>query len=300
MNQVVAQVRHRLRFVREHGASFVLFLLKRIQKDRLKVTAGYLAYITLLSLVPMLAVVFAMMSAFPMFAELRDTIQTFVFSNFVPAAGEVVQDSIQGFIDNASKTTAIGVAALAVTAMLLISAIDENFNHIWRVTQKRRWSVAFSTYWMILTLGPILAGASLALTSYLTSLHLFQVDTIVGVGTLLLGLLPFLLSTLMFVVFYMVVPNVRVRFSHAICGALVAALLFELAKRAFAFYITRFPSYEAIYGALATIPILFVWIYLSWMIALLGAELTAGLGDYERRQGLSFEDENSDSPEDLD
>lgn len=300
MSQVVAQVRHRLHFIREHGSSFGIFMLKRIQKDRLKVTAGYLAYITLLSLVPMLAVVFAMMSAFPMFAELRDTIQTFVFSNFVPAAGEVVQDSIQGFIDNASKTTAIGVAALAVTAMLLISAIDENFNHIWRVTQKRRWSVAFSTYWMILTLGPILAGASLALTSYITSLRVFQVDTILGMGTLLLGLLPFLLSTLMFVVFYMVVPNVRVRFSHAICGALVAALLFELAKRAFAFYITQFPSYEAIYGALATIPILFVWIYLSWMIALLGAELTAGLGDYERRQRLSFEDENPPSSEDLD
>lgn len=300
MSQVVAQVRHRLHFIREHGSSFGIFLLKRIQQDRLKVTAGYLAYITLLSLVPMLAVVFAMMSAFPMFAELRDTIQTFVFSNFVPAAGEVVQDSIQGFIDNASKTTAIGVAALAVTAMLLISAIDENFNHIWRVTQKRRWSVAFSTYWMILTLGPILAGASLALTSYITSLRMFQGDTILGVGTLLLGLLPFLLSTLMFVVFYMVVPNVRVRFSHAICGALVAALLFELAKRAFAFYITQFPSYEAIYGALATIPILFVWIYLSWMIALLGAELTAGLGDYERRQRLSFEDEHPPSPEDLD
>ncbi|GAA3709569.1 virulence factor BrkB family protein [Oceanisphaera sediminis] len=300
MSQVVAQVRHRLHFIREHGSSFGIFLLKRIQQDRLKVTAGYLAYITLLSLVPMLAVVFAMMSAFPMFAELRDTIQSFVFSNFVPAAGEVVQDSIQGFIDNASKTTAVGVAALAVTAMLLISAIDENFNHIWRVTQKRRWSVAFATYWMILTLGPILAGASLALTSYITSLRVFQADTILGMGTLLLGLLPFLLSTLMFVVFYMVVPNMRVRFSHAICGALVAALLFELAKRAFAFYITEFPSYEAIYGALAAIPILFVWIYLSWMIALLGAELTAGLGDYERRQRLSFEDDDPDSPEDLD
>ncbi|WP_298721396.1 virulence factor BrkB family protein [uncultured Oceanisphaera sp.] len=300
MSQVVAQVRHRLHFIREHGSSFGIFLLKRIQQDRLKVTAGYLAYITLLSLVPMLAVVFAMMSAFPMFAELRDTIQTFVFSNFVPAAGEVVQDSIQGFIDNASKTTAVGVAALAVTAMLLISAIDENFNHIWRVTQKRRWSVAFATYWMILTLGPILAGASLALTSYITSLRVFQADTILGMGALLLGLLPFLLSTLMFVVFYMVVPNMRVRFSHAICGALVAALLFELAKRAFAFYITEFPSYEAIYGALAAIPILFVWIYLSWMIALLGAELTAGLGDYERRQRLSFEDDDPDSPEDLD
>ncbi len=298
MNQVVAQIVHRLHFIREHGLSFGCFMLKRVQQDRLTVTAGYLAYITLLSLVPMIAVVFAMMSAFPMFGELQETIQNFVFTNFVPAAGDVVQENIQGFVDNASRMTAVGVAALAVTAMLLISAIDDNFNHIWRVTKKRRWSVAFSTYWMILTLGPILAGASLAVTSYITSMRVFQADTVLGAGTLLLGLLPFLLSTLMFVVFYMVVPNMRVRFSHAICGALVAALLFELAKRAFAFYITQFPSYEAIYGALATIPILFVWVYLSWLIALLGAEMTASLGDYERSQGLSFKADDTDDTED--
>ncbi|PSJ38623.1 virulence factor BrkB family protein [Zobellella taiwanensis] len=297
MTKVVARIEHRLRFIRDHGADFVRFVLKRMQQDRLKVTAGYLTYITLLSLVPMLAVVFAMMSAFPMFAELRETIQNFVFSNFVPAAGDVVQKNIQGFIDNASKTTAIGVAALAVTAMLLISAIDENFNHIWRVSQKRRWSVAFSTYWMILTLGPILAGASLAMTSYVTSMRIFQGDSFFGIGAVLLGLLPFLLSTLMFVVFYMVVPNTRVRFGHAICGGLVAAVLFELAKRGFAFYITQFPSYQAIYGALATVPILFVWVYLSWMIALFGAELTASLGDYEHSHGLSFKADQDNGEE---
>ncbi len=298
MSQVVGQIAHRLHFIRDHGLDFGSFMLKRIQKDRLTVTAGYLAYITLLSLVPMLAVVFAMMSAFPMFGELRDTIQHFIFSNFVPAAGEVVQENIQSFVDNASKTTAVGVLALAVTAMLLISAIDQNFNYIWRVTQKRRWSVAFSTYWMILTLGPILAGASLVLTSYITTIRVF--GDALGLGSWLLSFLPFLLSTAMFAVFYMVVPNVRVRFSHAICGALVAGLLFEIAKRGFAFYIVQFPSYEAIYGTLATIPILFVWVYLSWLVALFGAELTASLGDYERRLGLSFEDENPDSAEDLD
>lgn len=292
MTQVVARIGHRLRFLREHGVDFTRFVFKRMQQDRLKITAGYLTYISLLSLVPMLAVVFAMMSAFPMFAELRETIQHFVFSNFVPAAGDVVQQNIQGFIDNASKTTAIGVAALAVTAMLLISAIDENFNHIWRVTQKRRWSVAFCTYWMILTLGPILAGASLAVTSYVTSMRLFQGDNFFGAGAMLLGMLPFLLSTLMFVVFYMVVPNKQVRFGHALFGGLVAAVLFELAKRGFAFYITQFPSYQAIYGALATVPILFVWVYLSWMIALFGAELTASLGDYPHRQGLRFENDH--------
>lgn len=299
MNQAIAQLFHRLHFIREHGRDFAGFLLTRIQNDRLKVTAGYLAYITLLSLVPMLAVVFAMMSAFPMFAELRETIQHFVFTNFVPAAGDVVQEKIQSFVNNASKTTAVGVAALAFTAMMLISAIDQNFNEIWRVSEKRRVSVAFATYWMILTLGPILVGASLVLTSYITTIQVFGND-VLGLGEQLLSIFPFILSTLMFVVFYMVVPNTRVRFSHAICGALVAGLLFEIAKRAFAFYIVQFPSYEAIYGTLATIPIIFVWVYLSWMVALLGAEITAGLGEYERQHGERFEDLNPDADEEID
>ncbi|MFD1007535.1 MULTISPECIES: virulence factor BrkB family protein [Oceanisphaera] len=299
MNQVIAQLFHRLHFIRNHGGDFSRFLLARIQNDRLKVTAGYLAYITLLSLVPMLAVIFAMMSAFPMFAELRETIQHFVFANFVPAAGDVVQEKIQSFVDNASKTTAVGVVALAFTAMLLISAIDQNFNYIWRATEKRRLSVAFATYWMILTLGPILVGASLVLTSYITTIRVFDND-VLGLGGQLLSIFPFILSTLMFVVFYMVVPNTRVKFSHAICGALVAGVLFEIAKRGFAFYIVKFPSYEAIYGTLATIPIIFVWVYLSWMVALLGAEITAGLGEYESLRGERFEDINPDAEEEID
>lgn len=120
-----------------------------------------------------------------------------------------------------------------------------------------------------------------------------------GIGDHLLSLFPFLLSTLMFVAFYMVVPNTRVKFSHAICGALVAGLLFEIAKRGFAFYIVKFPSYEAIYGTLATIPIIFVWVYLSWMVALLGAEITAGLGEYESLRGHRFEDVNPDAEEEI-
>ncbi|WP_319782766.1 virulence factor BrkB family protein [Oceanisphaera sp. IT1-181] len=294
MRQLIAHLLHRLHFLRDHGREFGCFMWRRIEDDRLKVTAGYLAYITLLSLVPMLAVVFAMMSAFPMFEELRATIQHFIFTNFVPAAGDVVQEKIQSFVDNASKTTAIGVAALAFTAMLLISAIDQNFNYIWRVTDKRRASVAFATYWMILTLGPILVGASLVLTSYITTIQVFN-DDVLGLSSYLLSVLPFFLSTGMFVVFYMVVPNIRVRFTHAICGALVAGILFEIAKRAFAFYIVQFPSYEAIYGTLATIPIIFVWVYLSWMVALLGAEITAGLGEFERLLGKRFEDLNPEA-----
>lgn len=270
-----------------HGLAFAIHLLHRAREDRVKVTAGYLAYVTLLSLVPMLAVVFSMMSAFPVFQEMQVLIEDFVYSNFVPAAGDAVRENLTGFIANTSKMTAMGIAALAVVALLLISAIDQNLNHIWRVKKKRNIASAFAMYWMVLTLGPLIAGASIAMSSYVVSMNFITDPALITHGQKMLALLPLLISTLMFLGVYLLVPNIRVKVRHAFVGALVAGVLFELTKKGFAFYITQFPSYEAIYGALATIPILFVWVYLSWIIVLLGAEFTAALGDYP---GLSVLD----------
>ncbi len=273
---------HFITFLRHDGRHFAHFVWGRCQQDRLTVTAGYLAYVTLLSLVPLIAVVFGIMSAFPLFQGLKLDIEQFVYHNFVPTAGEMLKEYIDGFVANATNTTAVGIGALIVVALMLISAIDKNLNYIWRSTQNRPFAQAFAMYWMILTLGPVLIGTSLAISSYILSLKLFAADSLFGAGYLLLRSLPFLLSVLTFLLIYTVVPNGKVRLIHAFIGALVAATLFELAKRGFALYITNFPSYQAIYGALATIPILFVWVYLSWLVILLGAETTACLGEYEK------------------
>ncbi len=268
--QIRGRLAHALSFLRHDGAHFAQFVWGRFQQDRLTVTAGYLAYVTLLSLVPMIAVVFGMMSAFPVFQSLKQAMEQFVYHNFVPTAGEMLKEYIDGFVANATNTTAVGIGALIVVALMLISAIDKNLNYIWRSTRSRPLAQAFAMYWMILTLGPVLIGASIAISSYILSLRLFAADSLFGIGYLLLRSLPFLFSVLTFLLIYTVVPNCRVRLTHAFIGALVAATLFELAKRGFAIYITNFPSYQAIYGALATIPILFVWVYLSWLVVLLG------------------------------
>ena len=280
--QISGRLAHALSFVRHDGRHFAQFVWGRFQQDRLTVTAGYLAYVTLLSLVPMIAVVFGMMSAFPVFQSLKQAIEQFVYHNFVPTAGDMLKEYIDGFVANATNTTAVGIGALVVVALMLISAIDKNLNYIWRSTQSRPLAQAFAMYWMILTLGPVLIGASIAISSYIFSLRLFGAESLFGIGYLLLRGLPFLFSVLTFLLVYTVVPNCKVRLIHAFIGALLAATLFELAKRGFAIYITNFPSYQAIYGALATIPILFVWVYLSWLVVLFGAEATACLGEYEK------------------
>lgn len=261
---------------------FVRYLLTRMGHDRVNVNAGYLAYITLLSIVPMLTVLLSVLSSFAIFENAGDAMQDFVITHFVPAAGDAVKGALLEFVANTGKMSAVGGVFLFVAALMLISNIDKNLNYIWRVKQKRRAVFSFSMYWMVLTLGPILVGASIAATSYVTSLKIIESEAISGIYDLLLRWLPFLLSFFAFVGLYLLVPNKKVRISHAMVGAIVAALLFEASKKGFAAYITQFPSYQLIYGALAAIPILFVWVYMCWLIVLVGAEVTAALGEREQ------------------
>ena len=271
----------KLEQITKDGLNFGQYLLSRMGHDRVNVNAGYLAYITLLSIVPMVTVLLSVLSSFAAFEDAGEVIQDFVIQNFVPAAGDAVKGALLEFVANTGKMTAVGSGFLFVAALMLISNIDKNLNYIWRVSNKRRAVFSFPMYWMVLTLGPILVGASIAATSYVTSLKILESDTVSGAFNLFIGWLPFWLSFFAFMGLYQLVPNKKVQIVHSVVGALVAAMLFEASKQGFAAYITQFPSYQLIYGALAAIPILFVWVYLCWLIVLVGAEVTAALGERE-------------------
>ncbi len=266
-----------------HWYAFLRHLGKRTSDDRITVVASSLAYTTLLSLVPLITVVFSVMSAFPIFDSWQQSVETFLYNNLVPHATGTVQTYLHEFVTNTGKMTSIGLAALFVVALLLISTIDKQLNRIWRCKIERHFLLSFSVYWMILTFGPLFIAISLGVSSYLMSMSFLTTASVSGGGVALLKLVPTTLGILGLFVMYVVIPHRSVPFRYAFIGACVSAALFDAIKSIFAWYLVNFPSYEVIYGALATIPILLVWIYLCWLIVLIGAEITAALTEFNQR-----------------
>lgn len=250
----------------------------RFNQNKLTQAAGSLTYSTMLAIVPLVMVVFSVFSAFPMFNEATQALKSFIFTNFAPAASDVVGQYIDEFVHNSKQMSAVGIVSLIVVALLLINSIDRALNDIWNA-KNRSTVFSFAVYWTILTLGPIFIGASLAISSYIRSIRVFGEELSLPFGLQLLSFVPFLLTWLSFTLIYTLVPNKKVSIKHAAVGALVAAVFFTLGKQAFAWYIVTFPSYQLIYGAMATLPLMLLWIQLSWLFVLLGAQLTAVLED---------------------
>ena len=266
---------------------FLGLLVSRFFKHKGPANAGSLAYTTLLSLVPLMAVMLAIFSAFPVADKVTEVIQHFIFDNFVPASGAAVQDYLGKFSENAGRMSGVGTVALLFVALMLMEAIDSALNDIWEVRRQRSFLKKFMIYWAVLSLGPVLIAVSVLASTYLISLPLVTEVTATGWGHRMLGWIPIGASALAFGLVYLLVPNRDVKGWHAMLGGLLAAWLFELAKDGFALYVTTFPSYQTIYGAMAAIPLFLLWLYLTWLVVLLGAEFTHCLGIFrhETRAG---------------
>lgn len=265
----------------KHIRAFLIMLWFRVNHDRLTTSSAELAYTTILALVPLITVIFSLLSAFPMFDEISQSLKRLIYSNLVPTASDTIQNYIEQFIANTKKMTFVGIIGLMVTSLLLINSINNALNRIWRTKRKRSFMYNLTMYWTILTLGPILAGSSVAVSSYIFSLKWLSTA---ASGDLLLSTLPFIISIVGFWLLYSIIPTESIPFKEAAIGALVAAILFEIGKRAFALYVTSFPTYQLIYGVVSSIPIMLVWIYCSWCIVLFGAEFAATLTDFNKQR----------------
>ncbi|MEY4730297.1 MAG: hypothetical protein RL020_1455 [Pseudomonadota bacterium] len=257
---------------------FARFVLSRFRLDHCSQVAASLTFTTLLALVPLVTIVLNIVGKFPAFAGLIGKVRDFITANLLPqSSAKLIGVYMQQFSDNASRLTLLGGFFLAVTAIMLLYTIDRTFNRVWRVSRPRPLLRRAMGYLSVLLVWPLFIGFSLTLTSYLLSFSLDATKSMPVVKLFLLGLLPLLLTTLAFSWLYFKIPNRAVKFSHALIGGLIAALLFELMKRGFAAYVTNFPTYKLIYGAFASLPVFLLWLYLSWVVILLGAEIAASL-----------------------
>lgn len=263
--------------------SFTRLVIRRFMEDNCRQTAMVLTYTTLFAVVPVMTVVFSVLSAIPSLQHVSADIQDFVFQHFIPSTGAVVQERLQDFSRQARGLTTIGIAMLFVTALMLLVTIEKSFNQIWKVHHERKGVVSFLRYWAVLSLGPLLLGAGFAISSYLASISLLSTaasavsDVIPG-----LQLIPFVSTTLAFMLLYVTVPNCKVPLKAGFLGGLLAALMFELAKKGFGLFVSQFSSYTLVYGAFAAFPVFLIWIYLSWMIILLGVEITRAIAVFRR------------------
>lgn len=262
--------------------------IKRFESMERRKEAAALTYTTLFALVPVITVSYAILSAIPALQSWGADANQQLLGYVLPQGSEVITEYLQKFSEQARQLTWIGIAALFVTCLLLLQTIEAQFNRIWNVESSRSKVQTFFRYWAVLSLGPLLFGAAVATSSVLASMSLWA-DSPANLPAeslqALAGVLPWLLTTAAITVLYVLVPNCKVPVVHALIAAVLVAGAFEFGKFLFSGALGLFPSYQLIYGAFAAVPLFLLWVYVSWMLLLLGAELSYGLSHYRRPGG---------------
>ena len=257
---------------------FIYFLIKRAQNDTVLRVASSLSYTSLIALVPVLAIALAVFSAFPVFAEVREQIQDIIIQNLMPDAGQDLKIYFNDFIKATAKLTTIGVVGIALTAVLLLSTIENSFNFIFKVTTPRRWTTKITLYWTVITLGPLLLGTGLSLKG-MVAFH--KILSSIPEAQIWFGnILPTLITCLLLIGVYVFIPNKKVSLSSAFVGAVTAMLLFGVLRHGFALFMLKNNTYKTLYGAVAAVPLTLVWMYLYWAVVIFGAVVTAALDEY--------------------
>ena len=269
------------RLFRARAQQFSTLMLARLKATNCQKSAAQLTYVTLFALVPLMTVTYSMFSAIPAFQGLGDDLQELIFSHMVPETGQELLGHLQNFSQQARRLTIVGVVFLVASAYFMLANIEKNFNAVWGIVRGRRGISKFLLYWAVLTLGPLLLGMGLAMSTYLASLRLLM-DSNEALGTLtwIFEFTPLVLTTATFTLLFAAVPNGKVPLKHALLGGVVTALVFEVLKFGFGLIVAN-SSLSSIYGAFAIVPLFLLWVNLTWMVILAGAVLVHTISIYQ-------------------
>mgnify|MGYP003434308019 FL=1 len=242
--------------------------------------AASLSYPTIFALAPLAMVVFGVLSAFSVFDQWSNQLTDYIFATFVPSAASSIKDQVASFRSNAGNLTVPGVIALIISLLVTLNSVETTFNAIWRVSASRPKLSRFLVYWTVLTLGALVAVASLAMSAQFFALPLFATEPGQVLQTIALNVTPLLIEVLAITAIYRVVPHRTIRLRYAVAGAVLATALLELVRWGLGIYLSSFDSYERIYGTVAAVPIFLLWIYLSWVAILLGASFASAMAAF--------------------
>lgn len=268
---------------KQEWMQFIVFVIKRFEADRCREQAGSLTYTTLFAIVPMLTVFLVIVSSIKALEPARQQLQTWIYSNLLPKTSIAFDKALDSFASNSSNLTIIGVIFLFVTTVMMISSIEVAFNRIWRVKESRGGIMGFMRYWTIISLGPIILGTAFVISSTMASFN-FLNNVVDGYNidySIILWIISFALTCLGFSLLYWTIPNRSVPIRSAFIAGVFSGTLFELLKNLFGYIMTNFTSYELVYGAFAALPIFLMWIYTSWVVVLLGVEISFALTAFQ-------------------
>ena len=259
--------------------NFLSFLARRAQNDTIFRVAASLSYTSLIALVPLCAIMISVFSVFPVFESVKEPVKEFLINTLSPTEEKEFSQQFSELISSAGQLTAIGVISLAITSILMLSTIESSLNFIFKVTRQRRFTTKITLYWTVITLGPLLLGTAFSMRGYLYTLQKFMPENLLDNQTLLM-LLPSFMTMLTLVLVYVLVPNKKVNILSAFAGAIIAVIIFSFLREGFAFVILKSATYKTLYGALATIPVFLIWMYLAWAVVIFGAVVTAALDEF--------------------
>ncbi len=262
----------------------LVYFIRRVERDRIGLEASSLAFTSILVLIPALSVVLSVFAVVPSFEQAREALKDFAAANFMPVFSDAVNSYVSSLVAHAGSLTITSTVFLFVIAIMLVRTIDNSLNRIWR-GGKRRIGSMMAIYWTLLTLGPIALGLIIWIFSKVLA-YAFSSDEGISIPLLIAYFVfPIIIEIALITAMFMIVPSVQVKFQDAFLGAVVVTVAFEISKKIFSSFVLNFSNYEALYGALAALPVLMIWIYINWWLVLLGAEFTATLGVV--RSGMS-------------